>query len=188
MSATPPPAGLTEPDFERIEAAVLETERGRWFLGEYARRIRAEETKALAAALARIENKLEADGAAAALRRNHAEALADLRERLFDLALRLGEAGSDAAAAALRDEILYVEAFFDARAPRARLIDDRHVSPALRDRGVISLRLQAIGAIDEPASGAQAIAESFKMDEEARIAAFAAIDALPVERKLAFFG
>ena len=36
-SAPPPP---TEADYEAIAAAVMETVRGRWFLGEYARRNR----------------------------------------------------------------------------------------------------------------------------------------------------
>ena len=47
----PPPEGLTEDDFERIEAAVMETERGRWFLQEYARRQRAAESEEILAAV-----------------------------------------------------------------------------------------------------------------------------------------
>ena len=50
----PPPEGLTDEDFERIEAAVMETERGRWFLQEYARRLRATETAEILAAVERV--------------------------------------------------------------------------------------------------------------------------------------
>jgi hypothetical protein len=38
-------------DFDTVEAAVMETERGRWFLSEFARRQRANENAAILAAL-----------------------------------------------------------------------------------------------------------------------------------------
>ena len=47
-------------DFNAIEAAVMETARGRWFLAEYARRNRAADTAAVLEALARLEAKLAA--------------------------------------------------------------------------------------------------------------------------------
>jgi chemotaxis regulatin CheY-phosphate phosphatase CheZ len=50
-----PPAPLSEADYSAIEAAVLETARGRWFLAEYARRNRHADTLMLIAALDRIE-------------------------------------------------------------------------------------------------------------------------------------
>jgi len=46
-------------DFETIEAAVMETPRGRWFLREYARRIRAQESERMLGVLDRIEQKLQ---------------------------------------------------------------------------------------------------------------------------------
>ncbi|MDP9137285.1 MAG: hypothetical protein M3N38_03810 [Pseudomonadota bacterium] len=45
-------------DYEAIVAAVLETPRGRWFLHEHERRIRASETRTLLAAVARLEESL----------------------------------------------------------------------------------------------------------------------------------
>lgn len=42
-------------DFEAIEQAVLETERGRWFLAEYAARNRRSETSTLLTSIARLE-------------------------------------------------------------------------------------------------------------------------------------
>ena len=56
MPLTPPP--LSETDYNAIEAAVLETMRGRWFLAEYARRNRQADTTMLLAALDRIEAAL----------------------------------------------------------------------------------------------------------------------------------
>jgi chemotaxis protein CheZ len=52
---TTPPAPLSEADYGAIESAVLETNRGRWFLAEYARRNRNADTTMLLAALERIE-------------------------------------------------------------------------------------------------------------------------------------
>jgi chemotaxis regulatin CheY-phosphate phosphatase CheZ len=56
MSTTP--ALLSEADYSAIEAAVMETARGRWFLAEYARRNRHADTTMLLAALDRIEAAL----------------------------------------------------------------------------------------------------------------------------------
>ena len=61
----PPSPPLSEADYEAIEAAVMETTRGRWFLAEYARRNRHADTAMLLAALARLEDVLR--GAAAGL-------------------------------------------------------------------------------------------------------------------------
>jgi hypothetical protein len=50
-----PPTGLTDADFEAIESAVMETERGRWFLSEFTRRRRAEDAARVLAAIDRLE-------------------------------------------------------------------------------------------------------------------------------------
>jgi hypothetical protein len=44
-----------EADYETLEAAVMETARGRWFLAEYARRRRAEDLPRFLAAIERLE-------------------------------------------------------------------------------------------------------------------------------------
>lgn len=46
---------LSETDYEAIEAAVMETARGRWFMAEFARRNRQADTLPLLGALQRIE-------------------------------------------------------------------------------------------------------------------------------------
>ena len=66
----PPPHGLSARDFEEIEAAVMETERGRWFLAEFARRCRAEDTARILASIERLERRAaEAEAAQAEARR-----------------------------------------------------------------------------------------------------------------------
>jgi hypothetical protein len=52
------PATLLPGDFEAIEAAVMETEKGRWFLAEYARRNRVSDTAAVLDAVAGLERML----------------------------------------------------------------------------------------------------------------------------------
>ena len=101
MDCLPPPKGLSPADYEAIEQAVQETARGRWFLSEYARRQRAEETQALLDALGRIEAKMAAPapqlapaspgGRLSALR------AAEIGERLFDALWLLNSGGFDEA-------------------------------------------------------------------------------------------
>lgn len=55
MAMIPPPEGLSAEDYDAIEAAVVETVRGRWFLAEYARRSRVEEVRQMLDGLARLE-------------------------------------------------------------------------------------------------------------------------------------
>jgi hypothetical protein len=48
----------SEADYEAIELAVMETDRGRWFLNEYAKRNRHADTEVLLTALSRIEKSV----------------------------------------------------------------------------------------------------------------------------------
>jgi chemotaxis regulatin CheY-phosphate phosphatase CheZ len=61
MANLPVPAPISEADYEAIEAAVMETARGRWFLAEYARRNRHADTTMLLKALDRIEAVLRGE-------------------------------------------------------------------------------------------------------------------------------
>jgi hypothetical protein len=64
---------LSPESFEAIESAVLETQRGRWFLAEYAKRLRTRETAQLLEQMRRLE---------AAVSGNHDELIARLGEAL----------------------------------------------------------------------------------------------------------
>lgn len=87
MTIAAPPSGLQPEDYEEIEAAVMETARGRWFLAEYARRVRSAESERMLAAIERLEARLEARHALAP-----AEAFS-VAERLSELAWTLRERG-----------------------------------------------------------------------------------------------
>src|ERR1043165_4823476 len=54
-----------EADYDAISAAFMETTRGRWFLGEYARRNHNADTRMVLDAVARIEENLAAQKNAA---------------------------------------------------------------------------------------------------------------------------
>src|SRR5882757_7582157 len=54
-----------EEDYEAISAAFMETSRGRWFLGEYAKRNRNADTRMVLDAVARIEANIAAQKEAA---------------------------------------------------------------------------------------------------------------------------
>jgi hypothetical protein len=57
---TRPPA-MPDEDYEAIEAAVMDTARGRWFLAEFARRNRTADTSVLLTAIERLESMLAAE-------------------------------------------------------------------------------------------------------------------------------
>jgi hypothetical protein len=68
----------SEEDYDAISEAFMETSRGRWFLGEYARRNRNADTRMVLDAVARIEENLAAQRSQAP-ESNFAEALAAIR-------------------------------------------------------------------------------------------------------------
>src|SRR5947209_17413738 len=82
----------SEEDYDAISQAFMETSRGRWFLGEYAKRNRNADTRMVLDAVARIEETLAAEKEAAA-RGQLSEALAAIRHAV-------DEAQATAAAAA----------------------------------------------------------------------------------------
>lgn len=99
------PDGIRASDFHLIEDAVMETPRGRWFLREYAWRIRAGESARLLDAIARLQNTL--NGAARveivstqlALRDADAgpdiEQIMEVQEKLLDMVWYMRERGFD---------------------------------------------------------------------------------------------
>lgn len=55
MSRSAPPSRPSDDDYQAIEAAVMETARGRWFLSEYARRNRSADTASILEAITQLE-------------------------------------------------------------------------------------------------------------------------------------
>ncbi len=86
--ATPSPNASAE--YEAIEATISDTERGRWFLAEHARRNRGAETELLLGAIARLERTVAAD-------RGH-EAFGHLRGNLVDMADAISRTKAEIAA------------------------------------------------------------------------------------------
>jgi len=85
-----------EEDYAAIHEAFMETSRGRWFLGEYAKRNRNADTRLVLDAVARIEESLAAQREAAA-EADLAEALAAIRHAIAEAqaAANAGLAGLD---------------------------------------------------------------------------------------------
>ena len=158
----------SEADYEAIRDAFMETSRGRWFLGEYARRNRNADTAMVLEAVARIEQSLAAQKMPARDPALH-EALGAIRAAL--------EAARIAASAALGDLAL-AENLAPLR-KGARVI--REISWRLREIGadgrICDLIDSQVGAIEE-ASGklaaidpAVALSAAFELIE-GRIGAF----------------
>jgi hypothetical protein len=73
-----------EEDYDAISAAFMETSRGRWFLGEYARRNRNADTSMVLDAVARIEETLAAQRQPVKAESGLAEALVAIRSALTE--------------------------------------------------------------------------------------------------------
>jgi hypothetical protein len=72
-------SGLHPRDFESIRDAVMETPRGRWFLHEYANRLRGTETAGLIDSMKRLESAVSANHDALMARLANAMARGDMR-------------------------------------------------------------------------------------------------------------
>ena len=100
---------LSETDYEAIEAAVMETARGRWFMAEFARRNRQADTLQLLGSLERIErvigsNLVEATAAQAIAEPEIGEAAALIADLRIDLERISGRAEERASGLAARIE------------------------------------------------------------------------------------
>ncbi|MFZ3358059.1 MAG: hypothetical protein WA177_04790 [Xanthobacteraceae bacterium] len=99
-------AGLPqEAEYDSVYAAVAATERGRWFLTEYASRNRHIDTDLLMAAITRIEAALRSDGTP-----NHPARALDINavtERIADIAFELRERAADPALCDALDTVVH---------------------------------------------------------------------------------
>ena len=73
---------LAEQDYDAIQAAVMETSRGRWFLAEYARRNRNSDTTVLLDAIKKLERAIEQPAASL----EHEQVRFDLMEMASEIA------------------------------------------------------------------------------------------------------
>ncbi|BBB98674.1 MULTISPECIES: hypothetical protein [Bradyrhizobium] len=155
----------SEEDYAAISAAFMETSRGRWFLGEYAKRNRNADTRMVLDAVVRIEESLSAQrqAAAAAIRDEQlAQALAALRGAI--------EAAQASAMAAL-DGISFEQSLAPVR-KGVRVI--REISWRLREIGNDG---RICDIIDSQVSAIEAGAAEVSMDDAKAVldAGFAAL-------------
>jgi hypothetical protein len=169
-------------DYEAIEAAVMETARGRWFLAEYARRMRAAETAKLLEAVTRIERTLrtsEQDShpqhAGALSAPQMGQAVAAVQERLSEIAWSLRERGFDERACT------QIEAQARALGHLAEAHGFDPADEALRDEPPMQVHdYDDEDAPDDATAASIDVAPSvvMPMQIESRFASLAAIDAL----------
>ena len=87
FALSPISARATQPreeDYDAISEAFMETSRGRWFLGEYAKRNRNADTRMVLDAVARIEETIAAQKKPAPDDNRLAEALAAIKAALVE--------------------------------------------------------------------------------------------------------
>ncbi len=140
VAQNPPPEGISESDYEAIEDAVMETARGRWFLKEYARRMRASETASLHAALERIERIVtltHAPRADAQAQLHMRERMEGISERLLDISWYMRERGFSGSICSSIDEearqLASLTKAFDIGAAAAEDNDTRDAPPEGND-------------------------------------------------------
>lgn len=186
-----PPEGVREDDFEAIEAAVMETVRGRWFLSEYARRARGDEIRQVLDAVARLEHVVTEKAEQRAMPADPSIRL--LMQRLKEVTQHLDGLAGDMRAQGY-DETLCEQIEAQARAVSGVL---RLNGPAPSATARLSTPPRALPRAPEaeaPAAAAPVAAPPAapaKSDQgttqEQRYAALARLDALPMAEKLALF-
>ena len=173
------PEGIREEDYEAIEAAVMETARGRWFLAEFARRSHVAEMKQMLDAMARLEQVVTTP-----LTTPADPSIRLLVSRLKEVGEQLGSLVSDMRTAGIDEHYCDgIEA--QARALGSLLRLNAGADPArLKAPPRESARSEAARIL--PAAAPAVPAHSVRAFDE-RLAALADIDALPTREKLRLF-
>ena len=200
MSTIQPPEGLSPTDFEAIEAAVTETVRGRWFLAEFARRTRAQETEKVLAALARLERVVASERPQIAPDPDpHVlAALAAVGERLREIAWILRDRGVEAGVCGAIEGEARILARLQRHgemprelADRTRPADPALAAPPETRPGSLTERIEPMRpSVPPPAAAPQISASAAPLPEAGRAPrepALSDLDALPLREKLLFF-
>lgn len=199
-----PPEGISESDYEAIEDAVMETARGRWFLKEYARRMRASETASLRSALERIErivSHTHAPLAEAQAQQRVCEGIGRVAERLSDITWYMRERGFSASVCtSIDEEARQLAGLMDLlSAPAEHESVETAAAPVRasavhQDGVVIDGELRPVATFDAAAEQAecaeqQALRAAATDNAPAidRVAAFASLSGLSTQQKLAMF-
>jgi chemotaxis protein CheZ len=113
MTAPQPPA-LSDADFDAILSAVMETNRGRWFLAEYARRNRYADTETLLGAIHRLENAMRREKAEAPPSGRVRDGLADMAEAIARTKQEIAALRPDSKTGAIEDTTEELDAIVSA--------------------------------------------------------------------------
>lgn len=187
--SVPPPEGMSEADYEAIEAAVTETVRGRWFLAEYARRNRIAETRQLLDAIGRIETAIAAQhlpGPAAD------PSVRLLMQRIKEISGQLNGTAEEMRAAGV------AERFADAVDHQARAVAGlmRNTAPPVParetqpERAVTPPPLPPVPVVEgrAPAPPVAVAPPPVEPPDDPRLATLSGLDRLSFADKLALFG
>jgi hypothetical protein len=204
-----PPEGISEDDYEAIEAAVMETVRGRWFLAEYARRSRVDEMHQLLDAVGRLEQvvteqkAMPADPAIRLL----VQRLKDVGGQLNGIAAEMRLLGNDADLCARIETqaralggLIRLNGQTSGQPPQAVASKPHPVLPPAPAPVAASQPVPAplppavapmVSAPIEPAAVSRPVPLVAALDdqsrEEIRLTALARLDSLPLAEKLALF-
>lgn len=207
MASIPPPHGLTETDYEAIEAAVTETVRGRWFLSEYARRNRLAETRQVLDAIARIETAVLAGQTALP---SADPSIRLLIQRIKEISAQLNGVAVELRAAGIDDRLVEAvdmqaravagmmrSAAVGAPPPRSEARLDQPPRPSQAETQKPALgptpamprmpRVEPLATPTRLTPNPTVSAAGTTADEDPRLAALADLDGLPLARKLALF-
>lgn len=145
------PPQLTLEDYEAIASAVMETERGRWFLAEFARRNRVADTAQVLEALTRLEQRVAPqsleNAGTTACPPAVAEAAAAVRAAL--MAPKPAELRVELALARLATLERLAKPASDALAPETRSLPEAPIASAMR---LPLPEPAALPSVDEPAA------------------------------------
>jgi hypothetical protein len=125
------PSAAVPSDYEAIERAVAETERGRWFLDEFARRNRFAETRMLLDAVARLERAL-ATGTGEAGAERIRMGLAEMEDLVAETKARVATAPFDSLEAPAPDPFAVV-----ARTTRRAAMNLADTAERIRDAATV---------------------------------------------------
>jgi hypothetical protein len=185
-----PPEGINEDDYEAIEAAVMETARGRWFLAEFSRRSHVDEMRQMLDAVARLEQVVAASQAPAAPAdpsiRLLVTRLKQVGEQLDGLAQDMRAEGVDesyCASVEAQARTLGGLLRLNASPQRSAMPERLQTSQAQRDPRPVSRESRASVSLMAPISPAPAPSP----DLDRRYEALAVIDSLSSLEKLRLF-
>ena len=180
MVSIPPPHGMSEVDYEAIEAAVTETVRGRWFLAEFARRNRQAETRVLLDAMARLEATVAAGQVALP---SADPSIRMLVQRIKEIAASLGDVAGEMRAAGVEEHLVEgVET--QSRAVAGMM---RAAAPSLAGTPAPKPAQVPLPEPRSPRADMPSALVPRPSSADPRLAALAALDGLPLSKKLAVF-